>query len=815
MSANGWIDSASQDLRYAVRSLRGSPGFTAVALITLALGIAATTAIFSTVNAALLRPLPYVRSHELIDLHTRFLDGRVTSGLSSPAEINLLKNLPALVDGVGAYFARPFETSLMRDDGAPVSIGLTEVSEGFFDVLGLPMTRGRAFTHQEHVPAGRDAPFFLVISDAAWTRLFGRDPSIIGKTIRIAELPVSMTIVGVASPLLQLPPNVDFWFNGRTTPQQVNHNYNVVARLKPGATIAQVISAGNAAMRDLGKRVPSAEGRDWVIQPLLTAVVGDLRPVLLIALGATALLLALACVNVTNLLLARGVGRTREMALRTALGAGRSQIIRQLLIESMLLAAIGAILGFALAAAAVRLLLTLGASSLPRLEAVPIDGTVLLFGLFILTASGLLMGIMPALRLARADLRTLLNESTRNTSSGVTTSRTMSALAVAEIALAVMIVAGAAWLVQSFARLRAVDPGFASAGRLVVDVRPTQRFDNPQAASAWSDDLFSRIRAAVGDAPVGAANLFPLRGDNDGGLNVELSHEPPDPSRVRGGRMRFITPGYFEAMGIKLIGGRLLTDDDRSTSERVALVNRAFVRQFLPDRDPLTASFAYGYPTVDRKNMTRIVGVVDDVRFNSILENDVSTYYLPFTQSGFPILRPAIVVAATGDPTAMVAPLREALNRFDPQMVVKFTTAQSIVEATTRRQELGMTLMLVFGLMAMTLAGIGIYGVIAYSVAQRRTELATRIALGASSGAVLQMLLANGRNLAVAGLVVGLGAAYAVGRVVASSLYEMRAADPLVLLGSGALVAIVTMVATMIPAIRGSRVDPLRALRAD
>jgi putative ABC transport system permease protein len=815
MDANGWIESASQDLRYAVRSLRGSPGFTAVALITLALGIAATTAIFSTVNAALLRPLPYVRSHELIDLHTRFLDGRVTSGLSSPAEINLLRNLPALVDGVGAYFARPFETSLMRDDGAPVSIGLTEVSEGFFDVLGVPMMRGRAFTHEEHVPAGRDAPFFLVVSDAAWTRLFGRDPAIIGKSIRIAELPVSMTIVGVASPLLQLPPNVDFWFNGRTTPQAVNHNYNVVARLKPGVTIAQILSAGNAAMQELGKTVPSAEGRDWVIQPLLTAVVGDLRPVLLIAFGATALLLALACVNVTNLLLARGVGRTREIALRTALGAGRSQIIRQLLIESMLLAAIGAICGFAVAAAAVRLLLTLGASSLPRLQTIPIDGTVLLFGLLVLTASGLLMGIMPALRLARADLRTLLNESTRNASSGVTTSRTMSGLAVAEIALAVVIVAGAAWLVQSFARLRAADPGFVAAGRLVVDVRPTQRFDNPQAAGAYSDDLFSRIRAAVGDAPVGAANLFPLRGDNDGGLNVELSDEPADPSRVRGGRMRFVTPGYFEAMGVKLIGGRLFTDDDRSMTERVALVNRAFVRQFLPDRDPLTASFAYGYPTVDRKNMTRIVGVVDDVRFNSILENDVSTYYLPFAQSGFPILRPAIVVAASGEPTALVAPLREALNRFDPQMVVKFTTAESIVEATTRRQELGMTLMLVFGVLAMTLAGIGIYGVIAYSVAQRHTELATRIALGASSGVVLQMLLANGRNLAFAGLVVGLGAAYAVGRVVASSLYEMRAADPLVLFAAGALVAVVTMIATMIPAIRGSRVDPLRALRSD
>jgi putative ABC transport system permease protein len=815
MDIRGWLDATSQDLRYALRSLRGSPGFTAVALITLALGIAATTAIFSTVNAALLRPLPYLRSHELIDIRTRLVDGRVTSGLSSAAEINVLRNLPDLVDGVGAYASRPFDASLIRDDGTPVSIAVTGVSAGFFDVLGLPMVLGRAFTPEEHVPAGRDAPFFLVLSDGAWSRLFGRDPSIVGKSARIAELPVAVTVVGVASPLLQLPSNVDFWFNGRSSPRDESHVFNVVARLKPGVTIGQALSAGNAAMNNLGKTVPTAEGREWIMQPLVTAVVGDLRPVLLIALGATALLLALASVNVTNLLLARGVGRTREMALRTALGAGRGRIIRQLLTESMLLAATGALLGLGLAAAAVRLLLALGASGLPRLDAVPLDTTVLLFGLLVLTLSGLLMGIIPALRLARTDLRTLLNESTRNTSSGVTTSRMMSGFAITEIALAIVIVAGAAWLVQSFARLRAVDPGFNAAGRLVVDIRPTRNFADAKTGIAWSDDLLSRVRAAAGDATVGAGNIFPLRGDQDGGQNVELADEPAGPSLVRGARHRWVTPGYFEAMGVKLIAGRLFTDDDRGPSQRVAIVNRAFVRQYFPDRDPLAGSFAYGFPTVDRKRMTRIIGVVEDVRFSSISETDVSTYYLPFAQAGFPILRPVIVVAASGDPTALVAPLQEALNRFDPQMVVKFITAEAIVEATTRRMELGMTLMLVFGVMAITLAGIGIYGVIAYSVEQRRTELATRIALGAPPDLVLRLLLGDGRTLAAAGVMIGLAAAYAVGRVVASSLYEIRAADPLVLLGAGALVAAVTMIATMVPAIRASRVNPVRALRSD
>jgi putative ABC transport system permease protein len=504
------------------------------------------------------------------------------------------------------------------------------------------------------------------------------------------------------------------------------------------------------------------------------------------------------------------------MALRSALGAGHGRIIRQLLTESMVLAAAGAVLGFGLAALAVRLLLVLGASTLPRLESVPIDVTVLLFGLAVLTVCGLLMGIMPAWRLARADVRTLLNEHSRSTSSGIATSRLMSGLIVAEIGLAIMLVAGAGWLVQSFSRLRAVEPGFVAEGRLVVDVRPTRAFTDPKARFAWADDLMGRVRAAAGDAKVGAANLFPLRGDQDGGLNVELDSEPADPSRVRGGRMRVITPGYLEAMGIRLVAGRSFTDDDRQTSQRVALVNRAFVRQFLPDRDPLTAAFAYGYPTVDRETMTRIVGVVDDVHFTSLTSPDESTYYLPSPQFTFAMVRPAIVVAARdGNAANLIEPLREALNRFDPQLVVKFTTAESIMAATTRRQELGMTLMLVFGGMALALAAVGIYGVIAYAVEQRRTELATRLALGAPPAHVFRMLLGTGQALAIGGVLIGLAAAYAVGRVVASYLYEMRAADPLILIGAGAVVAAVTMAATIVPAIRASRLDPVRALRAN
>jgi putative ABC transport system permease protein len=803
------------DLRYALRGLLASPGFTAVALLTIALGVAAATAIFSTVNATLLRPLPYTRSNELVEVRTRLVDGRVTTGLVSAAELDVLRNMKALVVRAGGYMA-PIDASWVRDDGTPVSVVLSGTVDGFFDVLGLPMTAGRTFTTEELVPAGRDAPFVLIVSHSAWVRLFGSDPAIVGKAIKFAELPVTTTIVGVAAPLVDLPRNVDFFFNGRSRPTDIAHNFTVVARLKPGATIEQLRADGNAAMRELAKTTPSADGREWVMNPLVTALVGDLGPVLLIALGATGLLLALACVNVTNLLLARGVGRTREMALRTALGAGQGRIIRQLLTESMVLAAGGAALGFALAALAVRLLLALGGSSMPRLDTVPIDTRVLLFALGVLTVSGLIMGIMPAWRLSRADVRTLLNESTRSTSSGVATSRVMSGLIVAEIALAIALVAGAGWLVQSFARLRAVDPGFIADGRLVLDVRATRSFPEPKAAFAYADDMFGRIRAAVPDAKVGASGTVPMRGDPVNALTVELQGETVDPNKMRGAQFRFITPGYFEALGVKLIAGRMFTEDDRQTTERVALVNRAFVRQYYPDRDPLTGAFYYGYPQVDRKQLTRIVGVIDDVRFKSLALPDEATWYLPVAQGGFPLVRAAIVIAQPDKSAeALIDPLRDALSRFDPQLVTKFSTAEAIVAKTTERQELGMTLMLVFGAMALTLAGIGIYGVIAYAVEQRRTELATRIALGAPSGEVFRMLLSSGQRLAISGLMIGLAAAYAGGRVVASYLYEMRAADPLVLIGAGAVVAAVTMAATMIPALRGSRVDPVGALRSD
>jgi putative ABC transport system permease protein len=810
------MDTLLIDLRYALRQLRRTPLFTAAAVATLAVGIGATTAIFSTVNATLLRPLPYPRAGDLFDVHTRLVDGRLTTGLVSPVEIGALNALPGIVVRAAGMSGQPFDATLTRADGSPLNVVVTGVTEGFFDALGVSMVRGRAFTHEDHVPGGRDAPLALVASYRAWTTLFGSDPAIVGKPVRLVEAPAAITVVGIASPALDLPHGSDFWFNLRVPPQDVSHVFNAVLRIEPGVTVDRLRSAAGIRLAALARTVPSDVGREYVIRPLVSSLVGDLGPTLIIVLGATTLLLGLACVNVTSLLLARGTARTREIALRAALGAGRGRLIRQLLTESMVVAAAGAAVGIALAAAAVRLMFVLGASKLPRLDAIPFDGRVLLFALTALLVSGMTTGLAPAARLAGADVRTLLNESGRSATAGRAASSLMSTMIVAEIAIAIALVAGAGWLVQSFSRLRAIDPGFAAEGRLVVDVRPGRNFPTPPDAFAWSNEMLRHVHAAVGDMPAGAASTFPLRADHDGMLNVELQTQSPDPNRVTGGHIRVVTPGFFEAMGIRLVAGRQFTDDDRQGTQRVVIVNRAFVRRFFPDSDPLTGSFAYGYPAVDRATMSRIVGVVDDVRYKSLAEAAEPTYYLPQAQAPFPIQRPAIVVAVRGrDPNTLASAIRTELKRFDPQLTTTFTTAPEIVAQTLSRQELGMTLMLIFGATALMLAAIGIYGIIAYVAAQRRGEIATRLALGASGPHVFWLMMSAGQRLAAVGVVLGLAAAYAGGRAAASSVFEMRAADPIVLVAAGAAVATVTFVATMVPAFRASRLDPARALRAE
>ena len=810
------MESFLQDLRYAVRQLARTPLFTLTAAFTLAIGIGATTAIFSTVNATLLRPLPFPHPEELMAIRTRYTDGKFTSGLVAPVEINRLNDgQVSIVRAVGVS-SQPFDATMLRDGAPPVHIVATGVTEGFFDVMGVPIALGRAFSHDDHVVAP-NAPLRVVLSHRLWTELFGSDPAVLGQRIRVAENPqLVTTIVGVAARDIDIPRGSDFWFGMQFRPEDTPHVLDGILRIKPRVTLDRVRTEMASVMAGLARDFPATDsGREYVVQPLVNQIVGDVRSTLLIILGATGLLLLLASVNVTNLLLARGTARTREAAVRAALGASRRRIVQQLLTEAMVLAAAGAIAGLLLAVAGVRVLLVLGASKLPRLETVPFDGRVLLFAVAVLVVSGLAMGVPPAWRLASSDIKAIVNESGRSATGGRSTSRLMGAMIVAEIALAIMLVAGAGWLVQSFARLRQTDAGFTARGRLVADIRAARSFSSNAEASTWMRTLLDRMRATPGVDAIGATSTFPLRVDRDGLLFVAFPGEHADPGRMPGGRARTVTSGFFEAMGIKLVGGRMFTEDDRENTAPVTIVNRAFARRFLANRDPLRVQFSFGYPTPDPKTLRTIVGIVEDVRYKSLAEEAEPAFYVPESQA-FVLSRQSVVISTRGaDPTAIVPGLRSQLNQFDPQLAVEYETASNIVASTLSRQELGMTLMMVFGATALALAAVGIYGVIAYAAAQRRGEVATRIALGASNADVFLLMTKQGQRLALAGATIGLAAAYGVGRIVASSVYAMRAADPLILVTSAATVLVITTLATVIPAVRATRIDPTLVLRGE
>ena len=795
-----------QDIRFAIRMLWHVPAFTLAAVSTLALGIGATTAIFSAANAALLRPLPYPNSQDLRTVRTMFTDGNVTSGLVAPVELYRL-NDPALPIERAAVSAK-FDVTLLLPDGTPRAVIAHGVSQGFFELFGLAHTLGKGFAAEHFQPKG---PVAVVISSRLWREVFNSDPAIVGKTVRLAE--GDRVIVGVAARDLDVPQGTDIWFSLQLDPRSVAHSFDGYLRVRPGTTAGELRSTLELVAQGLGRDYPGPEtNRAFIVQPFVDAMVGDLKPMLVIVLAATGLLLLLACVNVTNLLLARGTGRAREMAARAALGASRSRLVRQLLTESAVLAAAGAIAGVALGFAGVRAFLTYGASRLPRLEAVSFDASVLLFVLVTLLASALVVGLAPAFQLARSGLETLLKESGRSSHGSRSTHRTLRVLIIGEIAVAITLVAGAGWVVRSFANLQAVDPGFVDRGRLVVGLTlPFTRYRNPEQLNTWTRTLFANIRQINGVEGIGSSSGFPTRPDNDATPLVRIEGSPDIPVVARA---RIVSPGFFDAMGIRMRQGRPFNDDDRATGAPVAIVNESFARRYMIGMDPTAAQIAFGFPTINPQTRRAVVGVVSDVKYASLQAEGEPAFYL--VQDQAPTLRMSVAIATSlVDPRALADAIRSEINKADPLLAFEIESVEGLVASTLSRQKLGMTLMLVFGLMAVTLAAIGIYGVIAYASAERAREFATRMALGASSSNVFWLLAGQARVLALVGGALGLAAAYAVGRLASSRLYEVRASDPLILAGAVTIVLAVTVAATLLPARRVSRTDPAHALRAD
>lgn len=801
-----------QDLAYALRALRSAPGFALVALLTLALGIGANTAIFSVVRAVLLRPLPFPAAERVVRVwHANPAANEARSQLSEPDFIDWRAASKSFASLGGYWYAPGASGANLTGTGTPERLEGAYITPGFFETLGTSAALGRTIRPEEAV-VGNDR--FVVLSHGLWQRRFGGDPSVVGRALTFDGNP--HTVLGIMPPDFTFPAErIDFWVPLSTIPadgigrQRSSRFLDVVGRLAPGVTLEQAHAELAAVARRIAEREP--EAKDWTdvaTVPVREALVGEVRQPLLVLLGAVSFVLLITCVNIASLLLARATARQRELAVRSALGAGRGRILRQLVTESMVLALVGGALGVGLAYAGVRALGALGAADLPRASAIQIDTAVLLYALGVSTAAGLLFGLLPALRATSPNLQGALRAGSRG-AVGAAGQRLRSALVIAEVAVAVVLVTGAGLAVKSFARLLDVEPGFQPRNVLAVKLSMLDRYDDER-RPAYYNALLARIAAVPGVQVVGAAKDFPLRGTGEIVSPVVV----PAGAGGTGDRelrlpLMHVSADYFRAMGIPLRAGRTFTGADREDTAPVWIVNEALARRYWPNESAVGKTLRVG------ETAFQIVGVVGDVRQRSLTEPAEPTVYIHYLQNSRSGLSLAVRTAGN-DPLRHANAVRQAIWSVDrDQTITSVETMSAIVGGTVARPRLLATLLALFGAIGLLLGALGIYGVLAFAVSQRRQELGVRVALGASARSVLALVVGHGMTLAVAGVVAGLAGAFVLTRAMAAVLYEVRATDPatfatvvVVLLGAALL-------ASWLPARRALRIDPVQALRYD
>jgi putative ABC transport system permease protein len=796
----------------AVRRLLREPSFAATAIGTLALGMAAATALFAVVYGTLLRPLPYRDAADIYTVRTTMTDGRFTIGLLASEEMtNLRKSTDAIV--ASALTVQRVDTIVA--DAQSTQVTAVGVSEGFFDLFGVPMAAGRPFTPDDHQATDRTLRS-VVLAYHTWRTMFGGDGQVIGRTIRLASGPVR--VVGVAAADFDQPHDADLWIAEHYA-EAVGHTFDAYVRFRPGTSPTIVSGAMKPFWEALAVKYPDMErNRVFVLRPLLQTIVGDLGPTVVIAFAATGLLLLLAIVNVGNLLLARGAARARELAVQAALGATRWHLLRHLLAESVVISAAAAAVALPLASMAVSGIAAVGGSTFPRADGLRFDPIVFVFAAGVMVVAGVLVGVLPAVTAGRTRLSVLVNESGRGAMQGRVTRRLLGAMIAAEVALAVALVAGAGRLLLSLEQLTAIDPGFAANGRLAVDVLlPPQPYRNPDQRQAWTQQVEERLRA-IGATHVGIASSLPLRHEWDSTAFIDIEGRPTDPQNRPNARVRFVSPDLFAALGLRLAAGRAFTEADREARAPVAVVNEAWARKFLPGLDPLREHLALPWfgRMVNKRYVidpTSIIGVVRDVRYTSLARESEPVVYL-CDSAGLLLRQSLVVTAADGHPERLVPQIRAALNEIDPNVPASAELMADAVAQSLVWSRLGLLLMGTFGTAALLLASVGVFGVIAYVVSQRLTEMAVRLALGASSGQVFRMVLRQGGWLAIQGAAGGVLLAWWTGQLVGRYVYHVSAADPLVLAGSAAIVLAVSLVATLPSARRAAAVGPSRVLRS-
>jgi predicted permease len=806
-----FIETTWRDIRFGVRALVHSPIFTVVTVLSLALGIGANTAIFSVVNGLLLRPLPYPESEQIVDVwHTP--PQQSFPGLDrfsvSPANYLDWKAQSNAFEQMAIYTYTGLSLSTSND---PLPLIGAAVSSDFFSVLRTNAMQGRTFTPDEEQP-GRDQ--VVVISHGLWQRAFGANPNIVGQTLTLNSR--SFTVVGIMPAGFQLPREADLWvplaWDDKERQTRSIHDYIVIARLKQNVSLPQAQAEMSTISTRLEQQYPE-ENSGWgaVVIPLREDLVGDIRTALLVLFSAVGFVLLIACANVANLMLARGANRQKEIAVRIALGAGRARLVRQLLTESVLLAVTGGVLGLLLAVWGSRMLVRLG--SLPNSGDIGIDTWALGFTLLVSFAAGIIIGIVPALQFTKSSLSETLKQGSGRTGGSPMKQHTRKALVVSEVALSLVLLIGAGLMIRSFWKLQNVDPGFDTSNALTMSVALTPiRYSEPHQQLAFLDRAMEQIRAVPGVVSVGTTTTIPLAG---GGSTQPFSIEGRPTGTIAEQPMaqtRYISPDYFKAIGIPLRQGRFFSDQDRDNSVPVIIISEAMARRFWPGENPIGKRLTPSFHS--KEGAREIVGVVGDVKARG-LDSDASTMmYLPYKQAPRPFM--SFVVRTSSNPESLVQPVSRAIYSIDKeQALTDVQTMDQVLMQSLSDRRFNMTLLLTFAGVALVLAAVGVYGVMNYTVTLRRRELGIRMALGAKASDVLRLVLRQGLTLTLIGVGAGLISAYALTRLMASLLYGVTATDYLTFASVSAVLIVVGLVASFVPARRATKVDPTIALRTE
>jgi predicted permease len=813
------METLIKDISYGVRGLIKRPGFFAIAVITLALGIGANTAIFSVVNATLLRPLPFQNPDRIV-MVWGYLPQLAHTGDKFPSSagnyLGLVKENQELQE-LAAF--RQWSWQLTHA-GEPEQLQGVRVSANFFDALGARPALGQTFTAEQDQDG---AATVAIISHRLWQREFGGDPQVLGKSLTLNGRPVMVVGVMPADfefpgganmiPGLQFATRNDIWMplamNADERKNQGSLNLAVLGRLKPGVTIGQAQNE----LRAIETSLPLGTiGYTVNLVPLQKQMVGNIQRLLLVLLATVAFVLLIACANVANLLLARASSRHKEMAIRGALGAGRWRIVRQLLTESVMLSLIGGLLGFLVAIWGTPLLVSLIPEKVPRIHEINVDFRVLGFALLISIVTGVLFGLAPALQASRVDLNESLKEANRGTTGGLRQNRLRGFLIVAEVSLAVVLMIGAALLIKSFVRLLEVKPGFDPSHTLTMEVSlpalPPSKYASEQEQAAFFQQLLERLNNTSGVTAAGAVLSLPLTGAEEStNLFIEGRPKPPAEQRPEAD-YTVVTPEYFRALAIPLLKGRQFTDRDTKDAPGVIIINDELARRYWPGEEPLGRRLTVGF----EKSPREVIGVVGSVRQSTLNADARPAMYLPHLQ--LPTGGMSIVIRTAGDPLALAAVARSQVHSLDQSIpVTNIRTMDDVFSSSLAQQRFSMLLVGLFGALAVALAAIGIYGVMGYAVTQRKHEIAVRMALGAKSSQVLKMILKDGLVLASLGVVIGLVGAFALTRLMSSLLFEVKPTDAQTFATVSVLLILVALLACLLPARRATRVDPLVALR--